>query len=126
VLQDTSGKALVLQMSRFETYDTADVVPLPAGCGFTLSVRVTPEDTLCRKWTSPCWLQDVFALDVTTADGEVHSLGPGESFELVADGLRYRVTDRIIASRSQLLLRQCADYGRETWSYDLVALGPGG
>jgi len=123
-LIDATGRLLIVQMSRFETYDTADVVTVPGANGFTLSVRVTPEDAVCRKWTSPCWLQDVFALDVTTADGSVHSLGPGESSELVADGLRYRVTDRILASRSRLRVNQCADVGRETWSYDVVALGP--
>lgn len=93
--------------------------PLP----LEMRVGVAPEDALCRRWTAPCWLHDVQALEVE-AGSETRSLGPGESFEFIANGLRYRVTDRILASRSSLPAGQCADYGRETWSFDLVALGP--
>ncbi|NOY93606.1 MAG: hypothetical protein GXP55_20670 [Deltaproteobacteria bacterium] len=128
VLHDASGRLLVWQVPRYDDFSAADVVPVTVGAGtgflpFLLSVRVAPTEALCRKWTPPCWLQDVYALDVSVG-ADVRSLGPGESFEFVGDGLRYRVTDRILASRTRLMVAQCADFGRETWSFDVVALGP--
>jgi len=121
-LQDESGRLLVWQMNGEAPWDTETFsaieseTPLP----FTLGVHRAPEDAICRYRTEPCWTQDVQALDLTV-DGATHKLGPGESFEFVADGLRYRVTDHLIASRKGA---GCYDRGREGWSFDVVALGP--
>jgi hypothetical protein len=121
-LQDESGRLLVWQMNGEAPWDTDtfSAIESETSLPFTLSVHRAPEDAICRHRTEPCWTHDVQALDVTV-DGVVHSLGPDESFEFVADGLRYRVTDRIIASRRGA---GCYDRFREGWSLDVVALGP--
>jgi hypothetical protein len=129
-LYDATGRILVWQVPMYSGPSTADVVPVWTGASasllpLTMRIRIAPDEALCRRWTPPCWLHDVQALDVEVGR-EMRSLGPGESFEFAANGLRYRVTDRILASRSRLLVGQCADFGRETWSFDLVALGPAG
>jgi len=119
-LQDESGRLLVWQMNGEAPWDADTFTAIESDTSLPFTLGVRPDSAICRHHTEPCWTHDVQALDVMV-DGVVHSLGPDESFEFVADGLRYRVTDRLIASRRG---GGCYDRFREGWSLDVVALGP--
>jgi len=125
VMYDDMDRLVVWQYHGPERHEDTTFEPpeLPAALPFSISVRVAPEDALCRAWVYPCWLSEIDALDVTV-DGVVHSLAQGESFEFVASGLRYRVTNRLLSSGSALWTSSCADIPRRAWSFDVVALGP--
>lgn len=128
-LHDDGGRLLLWQYEVASTVGGAPygtVGDAPAGLPILVSVRtniVEPTDLYCRH-RFDCWPHDIHYLEVSV-DGVVHALGPAESVDVDAGGLRYRVTHRVVASRTPDT-PQCSNLGGETWSFDVVALGPSG